>query len=369
VQRQAEAARALAELRHPLEEPGAALGGGTQGAQVGGERRGQRRQGGGAEQVGSGRLHEVLDQGRAAEHQRALRAEGLAERHHEQRHLACREPGGGGRAAALRPQHADAVRLVDQQQRLRLGRQRRQPRQRCQIAVHAEHAVGGEQGRGRGQGLQLPACALDVGVRVATQHRTGEPRAVDQAGVVPLVLHAQVAGLQQALQDREVGLVAAREEQRPLVAQPLGGLALEGGVQGVVARDQRRAAAAEAVPGGGLAQGADRLGGSGEAQVVVAAELQQRAAIDHHARALGALDHAPPALRVAAPTLRLRGGQPLVPAWSRHGSQAARGAGQAMSACTVFDVSTTAIGFKPRRANRAWSASTSGLPVVSSFSP
>ena len=51
------------------------------------------------------------------------------------------------------------------------------------------------------------------------------------------------------------------------------------------------------------------------------------------------------------------------------GMTATNYAASTISACTVPGSNSTCIGAMPSRANRAWSCSTSGLPVVSSFSP
>src|SRR3546814_2461477 len=56
--------------------------------------------------------------------------------------------------------------------------------QRGDVAVHAEDAVGGDHRRALGMPPQLPDRALDVAVRIAAQAATGQPRGVDQAGVV-----------------------------------------------------------------------------------------------------------------------------------------------------------------------------------------
>ena len=111
----------------------------------------------------------------------------------------------------------------------------------------------------------------------------------------------------------------------------------------------------------------------GQAEVVVAVEGDHPAPVHLRAHALPAFDRAAHAHRVPglAPGARLGDPLPQIRTRRAHGYAAQAGAGPAstMSACTVPPVSTTGIGFRPSRANSAWSRSTSGLPVVSSFSP
>ncbi len=105
-----------------------------------------------------------------------------------------REAGRRHAAAALGADHADAVRVVHVQQRVLRARQQRQVAQRRQVAVHAEDAVGGEHGRAfaaRSSAGASPASTSRV--RVALELAARQARAVDQAGVVELVLHAEIA--------------------------------------------------------------------------------------------------------------------------------------------------------------------------------
>src|SRR5690606_6580481 len=70
-------------------------------------------------------------------------------------------------------------------------------------------------------------------------------------------------------------------------------------VGNVVAADQVRAGAADAVTGGGALHRIDHLELLRQAEVVVAAEVQQPAAVDLHAHAVATADHAAAAHHVA----------------------------------------------------------------------
>ena len=63
-----------------------------------------------------------------------------------------------------------------------------QLRQRPEVAIHAEHAVGDEQlALTGGQSVEDPACGADVLVRKDLDRRAAQAAAVDDAGVIELV--------------------------------------------------------------------------------------------------------------------------------------------------------------------------------------
>src|SRR5690606_36105022 len=163
--------------------------------------------------------------------------------------------------------------------------------------------------------------------------------------------------------------------------------------------DLVRGDAAGAIAGGRVLHRADHGEMLGQAEVVVAAEVEQAAAaamaVGHLAADTVAAQHlaAHAARRSGAALLaRCRHAGVQIRAFGRHHGvpcqtrpPAARypGAGATMpashpaemSACTVPPWSWpgastwTCIARRPRRWNRAWSWATSGLPVVNSFSP
>ena len=146
----------------------------------------------------------------------------------------------------LRAEDAEPVGVVDHQPRTRRPRGLRELGQRCEIPVHAEHPVGGEE---RSM-PRMPAGEArrggGIGVRVAAQRGTREPRAVDERGVRQAVEQHLLAAPGERCQDGEVGHVAGREQQCPLARGEGGQLLLERRVLGAVAAHQVRGAAAGA---------------------------------------------------------------------------------------------------------------------------
>jgi hypothetical protein len=265
------------------------------------------------------------------------------------------------------------MRIVDVQHGLLQARGERQFAQRRDVAVHAEDAVGRDHRRAVGRATQLPHRALGIGMRVTAQAAAGQACGIDQAGVVEAVLHADVVLAQQGLQDREVGEIAAAEDQRARIAEPAREFLFQRFVRGVMAGDQVRGGTAGAFARGGVLQRVDDGELLRQAEVVVAAEIQQPAAVEFAAHAVAARDRAAHARATQGFALLARGFDAVVQVGAGH-RQAAQERGEAtlsstIPACTVPAVSTTGIGRNPSRANSARSRSVSGLPVVSSFSP
>jgi hypothetical protein len=98
--------------------------------------------------------------------------------------------------------------------------------------------------------------------------------------VVEPVLHAGVLVAEQRLHDREVGEVAAAEQQRARCTEPVGEFAFERVVRGMVAAHEMRGDATGAFARRAVLQGVDHRELLGEAEVVVAAESGQPVAVD-----------------------------------------------------------------------------------------
>ena len=197
------------------------------------------------------------------------------------------------------------------------ARNRCQFAQRRDIAIHREHAVAREQCRAIGMRRKLACCAIGIVVRITLQRAAGQFRGIDQRGVVELVLHAGIAFAQQRLQHREVGQVSAAEQQRAFALQPVGKRDFQRRVLRVVPADQMRCGCARACTRR-IAQRRDQLRMLRQAEVVVAAEVQQRASIDHAVHAIAAGDRArmtPPLHRLA---LRARCGHSIMEAQAWH---------------------------------------------------
>ena len=157
-------------------------------------------------------MRDVFDQRVLSDQQCAITAKCLAEGDQQQWRGVRIESGSGHAAASFGTEHADRVRLVDVQQSILIARDRRQFAQRGDIAIHAEHAIGRDQQRAIGVRLGLASRAVGIAMRITHQLRLREPRGIEQAGVVELVLQADIAWPQQRLHDREIRHVAAAEQ-------------------------------------------------------------------------------------------------------------------------------------------------------------
>ena len=86
-------------------------------------------------------------------------------------------------ATAPRPSgpSAPSACLVDQHADVVLARERDELVERRDVTVHAEHAVGGDQGRAAVALAQRPREVLGVGVAVGEDVGAGEPAAVGRS--------------------------------------------------------------------------------------------------------------------------------------------------------------------------------------------
>ena len=166
--------------------------------------------------------------------------------------------------------------------------------ERRPVAVHREEAVGDDQRRPRAGRAQPPGKVLEVAVAVDEGLGPRQPASVDDAGVVELVAEDDLAALREGGDGAGVGEVSGPEQERRVVALERGQPLLEGAVRVHAAGDQARGAGPGAPPD-------RRLGGrfahqrvAGEAEVVVGAEQQDRAAVEQDLGPLGALDQAQP---------------------------------------------------------------------------
>ena len=133
-----------------------------------------------------------------------------------------------------------------------------------------------------------------LGLGPHAQARTGQPRRIQEAGVVELVLHADITLFaQQCLLHGQVGGEATTEQQRARVAQPLRHFALQRVMQGVVAADQVRCTGAGAFACGGILQRVDHAELLGQAQIIIAAKAGQPLAVHFQADAITTVDRAP----------------------------------------------------------------------------
>ena len=177
----------------------------------------------------------------------AVAADRLRQRAHLQRHIdvgAMRE----GRAAPT-ADHADAVGVVGHQPGVVARRERRKLRQRREVAVHGEHAIGRDQ-RARVPAAVLGEQRLDmrhVGMPERQHGRAREPRAGPQAGMRQLVDQHEVVAADQRRNDAAVGEIARAEHAGRLGAFEAGEAAFELAEQRMIAGHQPRGAAADAM--------------------------------------------------------------------------------------------------------------------------
>lgn len=109
-------------------------------AQASRDRMSSSRDGRGGENVRPGALHEPFDHGLMCHDERAGHPCSLAERaDRDEMRRAQRFLRNG--ATALRTEHAEAVRVVDNEPRAVPFREFEQTRQRSDVAIHAEHGV------------------------------------------------------------------------------------------------------------------------------------------------------------------------------------------------------------------------------------
>ena len=112
--------------------------------------------------------------------------------------------------------------------------------ERRDVAVHGEHAVGGDQARaGVAGGLQEPLEVGHVGVRVALPLGPAEPDAVDDRGVVQRVGDDDVLLAEERLEQSAVRVEARGVEDGVLGGQEAGDGRLELGVDRCVPQMKR----------------------------------------------------------------------------------------------------------------------------------
>ena len=116
-------------------------------------------------------------------------------------------------ASAL-PQHAEAVRVIHQQQRVVALAQSQQFRHRGDVAVHAEHGIRHHQFALRprcGEPLLQPD---QVEVRIAREFGAGQQYRIVERGMIELVGKDFVVATSQGGDDAEIGHVTGGKKQR-----------------------------------------------------------------------------------------------------------------------------------------------------------
>ena len=214
-------------------------------------------------------------------------------------------------AAAVAAQHAGGVRVVDHHDGAVLLGQRGQLVHRPDVAVHREHAVGDHQlvaglvGHFLQQllavGRVLVAEDLDLGPR--------EARAVDDAGVVQLVGEDEVVLAQDGAHGAGVGREAALEDHAGLDIFEARDLLLELHVDAHGAGDGAHRARAHAQLARGLQRRLDELGVVGQAEIIVAGQVDDLLAVVVADRRLLVVEHAQVEMRSLGAQFVQHGGQ------------------------------------------------------------
>ena len=156
------------------------------------------------------------------------------------------------------------------------------------VAVHREHAVGRHEPEASVRRLVQSRLELvHVAVRVPEPTRLAEADPVDDRGVVQLVGDHGVPLVEQRLEDAAVGVEARAEQDRVVRAEERREALLQLAVECLRAADEPHGGHSVPPAVERLVRGGDHLGVVGEAEVVVGAEVQQRAALLH--RDVGAL--------------------------------------------------------------------------------
>ena len=197
-------------------------------------------------------------------------------------------------AAAVAAQHARGVRVVDHHDGAVLLGQRGELVHRADVAVHGEDAVGDDELVARlvldllqqflAVGDVLVAEDLDLGAR--------EPRAVDDAGVVQLVGEDEVVFAEDGADGAGVGREAALKDDAGLDIFEARDLFFELHVDAHGAGDGAHGARAHAEGARGGQRGFNELGVVGQAEIVVAGEVDDLFAVVVADRGLLVVEHA-----------------------------------------------------------------------------
>ena len=201
------------------------------------------------------------------------------------------------------PERADRVRLVDEHPDVVAVRELDDLRQRGDVAVEPEQALGGDQ-RAAAVGLaQPPREVLGVAVVVGERVRARELAAVHDRGMAELVVEHDLAAARERRDHAEVGQRAGAEQQPGARAAERRQALLEPPVQRHRARRDARRAGADAPAHRRVGRGLADPRVVGQAERVAGAEQQHRPAVEHDARTLGTADHPQAAVGAQLPQL------------------------------------------------------------------
>jgi hypothetical protein len=238
---------------------------------------------------GAGAVDEEAGRHVVAAGEAAVGAERLAERAGDDVDRSL-QPGLGDGAAPARAERAERLRLVHQHARVVAVRELDDLRQRRDVAVESEHAVGGDQ-RAAAVGLvQPPGEVLGVGVAVREHVRPRQPAAVGDRRVCELVVENDLAPARERGDHAEVGERAGPEHDRGVGSREAREALLEPPVQGHGAGGHPGGAGADAPAHRRVRRGLPHPRMVGEPKAVAGAQHEHRPPVEHHPRALRAAD-------------------------------------------------------------------------------
>ena len=139
----------------------------------GGSQRGRR---GSGENIAARTVNQRFNQDFTAGDKRPAHARRLAQRAHEDEARVRRDAQMGAGTRAARAQHAEAVRIIQQQPAIMTARQRAEFGNRCQVAIHAEDGVADDYLARRRARFQHPRQRRHVVVTITAHLGTARLR-------------------------------------------------------------------------------------------------------------------------------------------------------------------------------------------------
>ena len=185
-----------------------------------------------------------------------------------------------GGAASVLADKAGRVGIIHHQQGVVFFLQRDDFVELGDIAIHREHAIGGDQARALVLRLdQVLFQFAHVAVGIAATLGLAEADAVDDRGMVERVGNHCVLFGKDGLEQAAVGVEAAGVEDGVVGAEEFGNPPFQLLVQVLGAADETHAGESESVRVECLFRGLDHFGVVGQSQIVVCTEIQDLAAI------------------------------------------------------------------------------------------
>ena len=148
------------------------------------------------------------------------------------------------------------------------------------IAVHREHAIGGDELEPRAAAIGFLQAVFEfVHVRIGEAIALGlrKPHAVDDRGVVEAVGDDRVLFVEQRLEHAAIGVETGGERDRVVLTQVFGDRLFELAMERLRAADEAHRGHAEAEFGHSATRRGDHVGVIGETEIIVGAEIDRLA--------------------------------------------------------------------------------------------